>query len=42
MVTNDSTRGNRTLVPVRVVSEGLGAKVSFDAATRTVMITTGP
>ena len=32
--------GGRTLVPVRAVSEGLGAQVGWDAATRTVQIST--
>lgn len=31
--------GGRTLVPLRFISESLGASVSWDAATRTVLIT---
>jgi len=30
--------GSRTLVPVRAVSEGLGAKVDWDEGTQTVVI----
>jgi hypothetical protein len=33
--------GSRTLVPIRFVSEALGAKVDWDAATRQVTITDG-
>ncbi|CAM5780518.1 MULTISPECIES: N-acetylmuramoyl-L-alanine amidase [Brevibacillus] len=32
----------RTLVPVRVIAEGLGAKVDWNQATRTAVITRGP
>lgn len=33
---------DRTMVPVRVVSEGLGATVAWDDATQTVTITSAP
>lgn len=33
-----SIKGNRTFVPVRFVSEALGAQVDYDAATQTVLI----
>lgn len=32
-------KGGRTMVPVRVVSEALGSTVSYDSATKTVLIT---
>ncbi|BCV21738.1 copper amine oxidase N-terminal domain-containing protein [Moorella sp. Hama-1] len=32
-------KGNRTLIPVRAVTQGLGATVNWDAATNTVTIT---
>ncbi|MEW6274437.1 MAG: stalk domain-containing protein [Bacillota bacterium] len=35
------TKANRTLVPIRFVSEALGAKVDWDAATRRVTIKDG-
>lgn len=35
------TAANRTLVPVRFVSEALGADVDWDAATRRVTIKDG-
>jgi outer membrane protein TolC len=40
--TNSEIVNGRTMVPVRFVSEALGASVQWDANTRTVSITTNP
>jgi len=34
--------GNRTYIPLRFLSEGLGAEVGYDGATRTVTVVTAP
>lgn len=37
-----NTRYDRVIVPLRKIAESLGATVSYDAATRTILVTKGP